>query len=145
MYRVTFYVEGRNRRTNYQSEKAARRGIVRWLNKHHQATDVHAILYGPDGTPEMFRDVAELGHIDTPKAPDFYQSQAWLRVRVDALANAKGCCVLCGARASEGVALHVDHIKPRSTHPELELDPDNLQVLCGPCNLGKSNRYSERW
>jgi len=35
--------------------------------------------------------------------------------------------------------MHVDHIRPRSKSPSLELDPDNLQVLCKACNLGKSN------
>lgn len=28
-------------------------------------------------------------------------------------------------------------MKPRSKYPELALDPDNLQVLCKACNLGK--------
>jgi len=35
--------------------------------------------------------------------------------------------------------IHVDHIKPRSKFPELELVFDNLQVLCDDCNIGKSN------
>src|SRR5690606_15930335 len=46
-------------------------------------------------------------------------------------------CMLCQAT---GIELHVDHIKPRSTHPDLALDENNLQVLCKPCNLGKRNR-----
>jgi len=33
----------------------------------------------------------------------------------------------------------VDHIKPRSKFPELELVFDNCQVLCNSCNMGKSN------
>ena len=41
----------------------------------------------------------------------------------------------------DGAKMHVDHIKPRSKYPRLELDFDNLQVLCEDCNLGKSNRY----
>ena len=43
---------------------------------------------------------------------------------------------------SPNVELHVDHIKPRSKHPELELDINNLQILCKDCNLGKSNTDS---
>ena len=37
------------------------------------------------------------------------------------------------------VRIVVDHIKPRSRFPGLELDPDNLQILCSDCNMGKSN------
>jgi hypothetical protein len=44
----------------------------------------------------------------------------------------------CGVTAVS-VQIHVDHIKPRSSYPELELDIKNLQVLCRDCNLGKSN------
>ena len=33
----------------------------------------------------------------------------------------------------------VDHIKPRSRYPALELTLTNLQVLCNDCNMGKSN------
>lgn len=50
----------------------------------------------------------------------------------------------CGKSTKEhGVVMHVDHIKPRSKHPELSLCFDNLQVLCEDCNIGKGNRYDE--
>lgn len=32
----------------------------------------------------------------------------------------------------------VDHIKKRSTHPELVFDESNLQILCHWCHLKKS-------
>lgn len=35
--------------------------------------------------------------------------------------------------------MNVDHIKPRRAFPALALVFDNLQVLCGTCNKGKSN------
>lgn len=35
---------------------------------------------------------------------------------------------------------HVDHIKPRSRFKELELDPNNMQILCEACNMEKSNK-----
>jgi hypothetical protein len=41
--------------------------------------------------------------------------------------------------------MHVDHIKPRSKYPDLELSRQNLQVLCEDCNLGKSNKYEDDW
>ncbi|RYZ77711.1 MAG: hypothetical protein EOP05_00795 [Proteobacteria bacterium] len=40
-------------------------------------------------------------------------------------------------------AMHVDHIKPRSKYPHLELEFSNLQVLCRQCNFGKSNKYED--
>lgn len=41
--------------------------------------------------------------------------------------------------------MHVDHIKPVCTHPELCLDPENLQVLCDDCNLGKGSSDCTDW
>ena len=75
----------------------------------------------------------------------FYSSREWRSLRVKALVkNGRRCC-LCGATPREGVVLHVDHIKPRSLYPELELELDNLQILCEACNLGKSNHYTDDW
>jgi len=73
------------------------------------------------------------------KVTDFYSSKQWKEARYIVLSKSEGRCQLCGASASDGVQIHVDHIKPRSTHPELELDLDNLGTLCSDCNLGKSN------
>ncbi len=47
-------------------------------------------------------------------------------------------CVVCGRAASAGVELHVDHIWPVSRGGRDDLE--NLQTLCAPCNLGKSDR-----
>lgn len=70
-------------------------------------------------------------------SPDFYSTTAWRVVRYKALLRASGKCQCCGSRPTWESPLHVDHIKPRSRHPHLALDPDNLQVLCEACNLGK--------
>jgi len=42
--------------------------------------------------------------------------------------------------SGNGVIIHVDHIKPRSLFPKLELVFDNMQVLCKKCNLDKGNK-----
>jgi len=76
---------------------------------------------------------------------DFYKSAAWKELRYIALANSEGCCNLCGARARDGIVLHVDHIIPRSVNPEKELDLENLQVMCDDCNIGKSNYDDINW
>lgn len=72
-----------------------------------------------------------------PEYNEFYKSQEWRQLRYLALKNNGACCQCCGAKAGNGVQIHVDHIKPRSRYPELELCLDNLQVLCSDCNIGK--------
>ncbi len=47
-------------------------------------------------------------------------------------------CVICGASASEGVHLHVDHIVPIAKGGKSV--PENLRTLCERCNIGKSDK-----
>lgn len=76
----------------------------------------------------------------------FYNSDEWRKLRYQVLKENGGNCMACGrSYKSDGVKIHVDHIKPRSTCPHLELEKDNLQVLCDDCNLGKSNLDSTDW
>ena len=74
----------------------------------------------------------------------FYHSNAWQKLRYAVLRNASGQCQCCGADRSQSL-LTVDHILPMSHFPHLALDRDNLQVLCLPCNRGKSNRDYTDW
>lgn len=48
-------------------------------------------------------------------------------------------CQLCGRTQSDGVKLHVDHIKPVSKGGKTI--PSNLRTLCEQCNLGKKDKY----
>ncbi len=96
------------------------------------------------------RKIPEVWILGTPPkskrpATDFYETAKWKEVRYMALLANDGRCELCGASKKDGVILHVDHIKPRSKYPELRLDPNNLQVLCEPCNMGKSNIDETDW
>lgn len=75
----------------------------------------------------------------------FYYSRAWLDLRYKALIKNDGRCECCGRSKKDGIKLHVDHIKPRSKFPELELVLSNLQVLCEDCNRGKSNIDDTDW
>lgn len=75
----------------------------------------------------------------------FYKSNKWREVRYIALQQSGGTCSLCGARASDGIQLHVDHIVPRSRDRRKQFDLDNLQVICSDCNLGKSNYDDTDW
>jgi 5-methylcytosine-specific restriction endonuclease McrA len=76
---------------------------------------------------------------------DFYESREWLDLRYRVLQKSGGSCKLCGCRASSDNPLQVDHIKPRSKHPELALVESNMQVLCKNCNQGKSNKDVTDW
>lgn len=75
----------------------------------------------------------------------FYNSPAWRRLRYSVLRDANGLCQCCGAGPTRGKPLHVDHIKPRSRFPELEMEASNLQVLCADCNLGKGATDTIDW
>ena len=77
---------------------------------------------------------------------DFYKSKQWRFLRAKILEKYECKCMMCGHSPKEhDIVIHVDHIKPRSTHPHLQLREDNLQLLCEDCNLGKSNKYQTDW
>jgi len=76
---------------------------------------------------------------------NFYLTREWKELRYKILVMHGGKCMACGMSAKDGVKIHVDHIKPRSKWPELELEPSNLQILCEPCNIGKLNYDSTDW
>lgn len=84
---------------------------------------------------------AKQKHLDN-KA--FYLSREWRDLRYRVFKKYGFDCMACGRnKKNHGVIIHIDHIKPRSKHPELELNFDNLQVLCEDCNLGKGNKYED--
>lgn len=75
----------------------------------------------------------------------FLESYEWRKVRMQVLTRDGARCACCGATRQDGRQMHVDHIKPRKLHPELALDPKNLQVLCDVCNHGKGNWDQTDW
>ena len=56
----------------------------------------------------------------------FTRSSGWRKIRNAHLVLFPRCAI-CGTKKS----LEVHHIKPFKDHPELELDPSNLETLCG--------------
>lgn len=80
-----------------------------------------------------------------PSKDSFLESYEWRRLRMQALKLHGAACQCCGATRSDGIKLHVDHIKPRRLFPQLALDIDNLQVLCEVCNQGKGNWDTTDW
>lgn len=86
--------------------------------------------------------VAASAPVAARKRHEFYDSDAWRRLRYQAIRLYGRTCMACGR--TDGV-MHVDHIKPRSKHPALELALTNLQILCRDCNLGKSAWDETDW
>lgn len=72
----------------------------------------------------------------------FYLTEAWRTLRYRVIKIYGRRCMACGSTSG---AMHVDHIKPRSRHPALELDFNNLQILCEACNLGKGAWDETDW
>lgn len=78
--------------------------------------------------------------VDFIVSEKFLSSYAWRQLRMQAILRDGRKCACCNRTPHEhGIVIHVDHIKPRRTHPELALVLDNLQVLCEDCNHGKGN------
>ena len=71
---------------------------------------------------------------------DYYNPE-YRRLRHEVMLEQGESCQKCGAKASPSVHMQVDHIKPVSKYPDLFLEKDNMQVLCAPCNMAKSNRH----
>jgi 5-methylcytosine-specific restriction endonuclease McrA len=66
---------------------------------------------------------------------DFYHSKEWKSIRETVHKQLTQMCPVCGNEHN----LIVDHIKPIRYFWELRLTLDNLQVLCGDCNLEKGS------
>ena len=73
------------------------------------------------------------------RRPDpFYTCTAWRDLRASIIEQQGTICRICGIDAQP---IHVDHILPRAHFPALALSPENLQILCQPCNFRKGTRY----
>lgn len=74
-------------------------------------------------------------------ADPFLRTDAWMKLRKLALEKYGLVCCKCGRENSRKFPINMDHIKPRKFFPELALDINNLQPLCGPCNKAKGNKH----
>lgn len=66
----------------------------------------------------------------------FLRSPEWKAMRLVILERDGKVCACCGSVSQ----IQIDHILPRSKFPELQLDADNLRVLCWPCNKAKNTK-----
>ena len=69
----------------------------------------------------------------------FYSRAPWRRFRRRFLEQNPFCedCLTLGEPEE---ATEVHHIKKRSTHPELALEPSNCKGLCSPCHTRRTRR-----
>lgn len=94
-------------------------------------------------TEQLAERVGQLAHERRQRIDDrekFYQSAEWIAARKAVIASQGGKCRRCHKSIFDESDLTVDHIKPRSKYPSLQLDLSNLQVLCRSCNSSKGNR-----
>ena len=64
-----------------------------------------------------------------------FRDAVWKRDRIsDYTPNEVARCQRCRGLVVRGKGGEVDHIKPRSTHPELKYDPSNGRIVCHECN-----------
>jgi 5-methylcytosine-specific restriction endonuclease McrA len=73
----------------------------------------------------------------------FYASWQWRHLRFDFLKGKARRCQCCGRTPADGIKIVVDHIKPVRHFWHLRLDPNNLQIFCDACNMGKSSRGAD--
>lgn len=69
----------------------------------------------------------------------FLASPEWKALKARTVAKYGAKCMCCGAVPRRASHINADHIKPRKFYPELALDEDNIQLLCGRCNKRKGN------
>lgn len=120
----------------------------------HWSDSVKVVLKSPEEAELAKQRKAHIKQRESLKRPsippyvkgmrgaEFYQTREWMELRYTTLRRYGARCMCCNVT---GVVMHVDHIRPRSRFPELELDPENTQVLCAACNIGKSNKDQTDW
>lgn len=85
----------------------------------------------------------------------FYKSKEWRAVREYVLQRDNYECQECKRNGKvltnkeeslrdKHKRLDVDHIKDLEHHPELALEPENLETLCIKCHNKKHNRFVKK-
>lgn len=106
---------------------------------HHPNAEEHVGLF------EQIQREQQQKQQEANNAGIFYRSKEWRRLRYQAFRKYGNKCCVCGRGASDGMVMHVDHIKPRSLYPHLALELSNLQIMCNECNVSKSNKDEVKW
>lgn len=86
-------------------------------------------------------DAAGVPELPEPPKPKKEPRTAGTALRFRILERDGFRCRYCGARASDGAVLQVDHIHPASKGGKTQLE--NLITACFECNAGKRDRVIE--
>ena len=85
-------------------------------------------------------ELAQERNVRIEEQRQFYTSAEWNSIRGLVIDEDGRVCALCRKYIKNEKDITVDHKKPRSKYPELQLNRDNLQVLCRSCNSKKGDR-----
>lgn len=72
----------------------------------------------------------------------FYRTQAWKDMRAFIYEREGGCCQRCGSFVF-GRRAHVHHRVPIKKNKLLQLEPNNLMLLCPKCHMILENEEKE--
>lgn len=134
----------RSLRVKAKAAKKARK-ISRSLGFESGAVNPHRNALVRQPTEQSVKNyIVQHSGVD-PASDAFLSTFEWKALRMMALKKYSPVCQCCGASTKTGAVMHVDHIKPRKIFPQLALDVENLQVLCGDCNAGKGNWDMTDW
>ena len=130
-----------------------RPGVVNWWKGRHLTDEARAKLSIAHSKPKpylrgpgngMYGRTGESnpnwkGGV-TPERQRLYANGDWKYISQWIFARDGYACTKCGARNRGWRSLHVHHIKPWATHPELRFDLDNLTTLCRDCHHAAHRR-----
>ncbi|MFC1938609.1 HNH endonuclease [Chloroflexota bacterium] len=85
-------------------------------------------------------ELAQERKIRIEEQRQFYTSAEWNNIRKLVIEEGGRVCVLCHKYIENEKDITVDHKKPRSKYPELQLSRDNLRILCRSCTSKKGDR-----
>ena len=109
---------------------------------------VHLIIIGILADPRRerreqvglrVRELAEERKEKIEEAQSFYSSPEWAKLREQVIKEEGRVCAQCGRPIKDNNDVTVDHIRPRTKYPHLELSRENLRVLCRSCNSAKKD------
>jgi len=106
-----------------------------FVGRQASKAEIKALLNENEKRLKISADLSQPPPMD--KFRRFYRSYDWRRLRFLTLEKYGRRCMCCGKTAGVMSAVRIKSLKK---YWDLRLDPNNVQVLCGPCNHGKGNQ-----
>ena len=93
---------------------------------------------GRDRKKLMRKDKRKLKTRKNDEFSSYWARRCWTEVRVNALKEAGGKCMVCDKDSGK---LDTHHILPRSFYPNFIYCPENLIILCSSCHKWSKNSF----